>query len=557
MRRFARALSSGILATLLACGGGVWVQKGDELLRQGRYDEAIRAYDRALRDAPGDDAAKAGIARARREQALAIIIRAEKELDGGRFVEAMREALRARSMPLDLDDVSLARRIDRTIERISANSDDQVQRWLAEERYLDAVALAEQLLTVDESRRDWAVSVRERAVDYYRRSAEAARTEGYPGTAALRYAIARDVGGEVDRGTIEAAWESFRGPNCFADPEVTTRVARRTNPVALERIRAVVEGELEALQSRCGVGGLPLRVEISVDEAEIRDREEERLAAEPLPGVAIETEEVYYEEVPYTDVEEVTTYETRIETVEHRDCAPRPGQRGCRTWTEEVERRVPKVERREVHKIRRVERRRPVKTPLPDDQVVRYPETVVTRAVRYRGTLGLAGTKLPFEVYEESTDSAHDAVNERGVRLPSDPLEVRSMDEVLDEADALLRLETSRAIRRIVAARNEALDARGGELTLDGKPDAAEEAYLAKLVTGGEVSREIARYFERRYGRGVSEVMKSLLVALGRVEEDEPSDAPGLFPEREDEPGDAPGSAEDPELDPLPVESTE
>ncbi len=535
MRQSLRLLAPVLMVLLSACGGSLWVQKGDALLSEKRYDEAVEAYERALRESPSDEAAQTGIANARREQALEIIIRAERELDEGRFVAAMREALRARAMPLDLDDVSLTRRIDRAIERISDNSDDQVQRSLEEERYLDAVLLAEQLLSVDESRRDWAQSVRRRAVDYYRLLAGRAREADHPGSAALRYAIARDIGGDVAREVVEEAWAEFREPNCFANPELTLKTPGRVDEDVVQRIRTVVDDELRALQSRCGVGGRPLEALLQIDEAQSRNLEEQVQAAAPLPGVSLETEEVYYEEIPYTEVEEVTTYETRVETIEHRDCAPRPGQRGCRTWTEEVERKVPVVERREVQKTRRSERRRPVKKALPDDQVVRYEKTVVTRSVRYRGTLAVSGRAYPFEVYEESVDTAHDAVRERGVNLPEDPLRVRSLEEVQAEADALLALEIRRALQKAVAARAAELDALGAEYARKGDRSAAEEAYLAKLVIGGEVSRAMERFFDRDYGRSVPEVMRALLVVLGRAPAIEEREEPGLFPSDVDE----------------------
>lgn len=532
MLRLPRALSALAVFSLLACGGSVWVQKGDELLGQERYDDAVEAYEHALRESPGDEAAQAGIAAARRERAVEIISRAERELDEGRFVEAMRSALEARAMPLDLDEVSLGRRIDRTIARVAANSESQVQRWLESERYLDAVLLAEQLLSVDETRSDWATTVLENAIAYFTRSAEEAMRGGNPGTAALRLSIAWDMGASIERSRIASAWAEFRGPNCFADPEVIVTATRRVDPIAIDHIRSTVTRDLLALQSRCGVGQRPLKVQVSVEAAKAEDTREKIAAAEPLPGVEIETEEVYYEEIPYTEVEEITTYDTRIVLIEHRDCAPRPGQRGCRTWTEEVLEEVPKTEEREVQKVRRERRTRPVQRPLPEDKVVRFTKTSVTRAAIYRGEIAIDGVpaQASFEVQTRSVDTSHDAVNERGVVLAADPLEVKSLDEVLKDADQVLEGQVRTALDALVEARSEELELRGARLAQEGKRLAAEEAYLAKLVVGGDVDPDMARFFDRSYGREVPEVMKSLLVALGRVKAEDREEKRSLFP---------------------------
>ena len=160
-----------LLYVLTACGGSVWVQKGDALLEQERYDDAIEAYEQALRESPRDDAAERGMAQARGGQAREIIEQAEGNLEQGRYVEAMRQALAARSMPIDLGEVRLSRRIDRTIAAIDDDSDVQVERWLEQERYLDAVDLANALGSVDERRRSWASSVQAKAIEFYRGSA--------------------------------------------------------------------------------------------------------------------------------------------------------------------------------------------------------------------------------------------------------------------------------------------------------------------------------------------------------------------------------------------------
>ncbi|MEM6732703.1 MAG: hypothetical protein AAF658_14180, partial [Myxococcota bacterium] len=429
--------------------------------------------------------------------------------------------------------------IDRAIASISSNADTQIQRWLEEERFLAAVTLSQQLVAVDPTREEWARGVQTKAIDFFQRGSDEALEAGFPGTAAVRLSIAADLGASVRVKEVESLWAAFRTPNCFAKPKVRVRSSRKLSKKIDSRIRAAVMRPLSALQSRCGTGGQPLNMTVNVERAKVIDDRSVSTAFEPLPGVEIETEEVYFEEEPYVEVEEITTYETRIETVEHRDCAPRPGQRGCRTWTEEVEKRIPKVEKREVRKTRRVRKTRPIRTPPPKEKVVRFQQTTAQRGVLYQGTLSFLGAAegMPFAVNEESRDIAHGAVNERGVVLPKDALEIDSLDTVYERADKALEREVERAIQSLVAKRSAKLEAAAGERVREGKREAAEEAYLSTLVIGGSVNAPMARFFNRRYGRPVPEVMTALLRALGRVapkEEEETASDAGLFPDSDE-----------------------
>ncbi|MEO0811940.1 MAG: tetratricopeptide repeat protein, partial [Myxococcota bacterium] len=492
MIRPTRLLCS-LLFMLTGCGGSVWVQKGDALLEQERYDDAIEAYEQALRESPGDDEAERGMARARGGQAREIIEQAEENLEEGRYVEAMRQALAARSMPIDLGEVRLSRRIDRTIAAIDDDSDVQVERWLEQERYLDAVDLANALGSVDERRRSWASSVQAKAIEFYRGSAAEALAAGLPGAAATRLALAQSIGAELEASEIESAWTAFREPNCFSTPRVELQTKRRASPGALSQIKASVLSELERLQSRCGSGTQPLNVTVAVDVARISEDDCSVSAAQALPGVELETEEIYYEEVPYTEVEEVTTFDVTLELVERRDCAPRPGQRGCRTWTEEVEKKIPRVERREVEKIRRVERRRPLPGPFPKDKAVRFDKRVVSRQVQLRGEMRLLGEEASarFSIQAESSDESHPAVNERGVSLAADPLEVKSTEAVLAEAGKKLSETVRRGLERAVGLRGKELRLSAVRLSQEGKKLPAEENFLKKLVIGGDVDPDM------------------------------------------------------------------
>ncbi|MEL6544960.1 MAG: hypothetical protein AAFQ82_10065, partial [Myxococcota bacterium] len=349
---------------------------------------------------------------------------------------------------------------------------------------------------------------------------------------ATRLALAQSIGAELEASEIESAWTAFREPNCFSTPRVELQTKRRASPGALSQIKASVLSELERLQSRCGSGTQPLNVTVAVDVARISEDDRSVSAAQALPGVELETEEIYYEEVPYTEVEEVTTFDVTLELVERRDCAPRPGQRGCRTWTEEVEKKIPRVERREVEKIRRVERRRPLPGPFPKDKAVRFDKRVVSRQVQLRGEMRLLGEEASarFSIQAESSDESHPAVNERGVSLAADPLEVKSTEAVLAEAGKKLSETVRRGLERAVGLRGKELRLSAVRLSQEGKKLPAEENFLKKLVIGGDVDPDMTRFYTQRYGRPVSEVLKTLLIAIGRAEPKAEQREPELFP---------------------------
>ena len=73
----------------------------------------------------------------------------------------------------------------------------------------------------------------------------------------------------------------------------------------------------------------------------------------------VQLRERYLEDVTFRELVDVTEMQTRIEKREMRDCAPRPGKaRGCRTWVEDVEVKVPVEVKREVERVRQEERER-------------------------------------------------------------------------------------------------------------------------------------------------------------------------------------------------------
>lgn len=539
MRKSKLGVSWGlVLAALIAfvgaCANTEYVAKGDGLLKKGDYVAAIDAYEKALVESPGNSRAEQGIKDARRGQALAYVAQAEKELAQGRFVSAMSQALKARDIPLDLEDVKVVRRIDRAVENTTRASEEQVKVFVKSNRYIDAVTLVGQLVRVDPALQEWGREVQAKAVAHYLEQAESRKSAGYPGSAALKLAVARQVGADVERAEIESHWASFRDPYCFSDPKLQVKAVGRVDPQAVTHIKTTLKDELDAVQARCGEGGQPLEVRVTVEKTEVVDTTEEVTLAEPLPGVEIKTEEVYFEEIPYTEVVEVTEYETRIEQVEHRDCAPRPGQRGCRSWVEEVEKKVPVKVEKEVQKVRKVRKTRPLTTPLPDDKVVKYPATAVTRRVSYAGSMKLAGfdDSIDFVVREESTDTAHGPVAERGVSLPEDPMEADEMEAVFAAANKALNAEVRRLLTNAINAWGAARAKTAAGLIEAGNLGGAEEAYLGTLVIGGKIDRSMSRFFSQEYGKAVPDVLAVLLDALGRTKAKDQGKAESLFPTR-------------------------
>lgn len=542
------SLSLVLAVGLVACAARQHLREGDRLLKAGQYREAISAYEEALRVSPDNATAKKGIREARRQAVRVELDRADQDLSAGRFAGALGYAMRARSLPLDLEDVDLVRRIDDTVTRAARLAEDEVRQLTSQARYVEAVELARQIVEASpgvESRRQWADEVSKEAAGFYANAAQDLEGRGLVGSAAIQLALAKRVGGDVEATRVEALWNKFAEPTCFASPEIQVNDRTSKGGDLVESIRTTARSELDGVRERCGVGTRPLGVTIELTKVDVVDESAKQRAAKPLPGVDIQTEETYYEEVPRTVVEEVTEYETRVEDVEKRDCAPRPGQeRGCRSWVEQVETKVPVKRKREVTKIERIQRTRPVKGPLPEDKVLTYEVTTVTRRVVYEGTVQVVGAKEPrkFVVRVESVDSGNAEASKMGLTVRADPLEVKEMDALRREAADQVAAAVRQGVGDAVALWSQEFQKEAGRNFREGNIPQAEEQYLKLLALGGRPDEVMARFFGQRYGASIGAVMDMLAVALGRTPPPRPiggaSDAAtemARFPTRQDD----------------------
>lgn len=558
-----RVLSLGLAFAFVACANRQHLDLGQQLLRKGQFAAAIDEFQEALKETPANAEAQKGIREARRGAVRTELDQADKALQGGQFAEGLRHALLARGLPLDLEDVDLVRRIDDTIGRAAQLAEEQARGWMASGRYIDAVDLADQIVEASPgvaSRKGWADEVHKTASEHYLGLASQYGSQGLPGSAAIQLALALRVGASVERAQVEATWGGFAQATCFAAPsvKVADRSGKAADAVAL--VEASAKTELDALRNRCGEGTRPLGASIELARVAILDETKATKAAKPLPGVTIETEEVYVEETPYTEVEEVTEYDTRIEKKELRDCAPRPGQpRGCRTWTEEQEVKVPRQVKREVQKVRRVEKRRPITTPLPEDKVLQYEVRTTTRRVTVEGTISVEGfaDARKFSVVAESVDSANDAVTKAGLTIQADPLEVKALEAVRQDAASAVANELRAAVAAAVASWSTQYGKVAQERFREGMMPQAEEEYLRLLALGVGASEGMDRFFNDRYGKSVGSLMTMLAVALGRAPDPRktrqtlPGEATARFPTRTLEGEATPETPAPPKVDPA------
>ncbi|MBI5507397.1 MAG: tetratricopeptide repeat protein [Deltaproteobacteria bacterium] len=524
-----RRLANHGLLTLLCVGllSGCAVQKllsrGDKLLNDGDYAKAISTYEEALRLEPENKAAHERIKVARRKNVSARLAEAEAALSAGELATALADAVRARRMPLDLEDVELVRGIDATIDKAAKLAEERVRANMDRGHFLAAVDLSQQIVGASpgmSSREKWANAVREQAVEHYLTLAKNLDAERQYGSAAIQLAVARKLGADVKAAEVRELWNKFAEPTCFAAPkiEVVDKGGKAKEVVA--KIQTTATLELENLRAGCGEGSRKLGVKIELVDVNIVDTTATSRAAKALPGMQIETEEVYYEEEPYTETEEVTEYETKIEKRELRDCAPRPGkERGCSTWVEEVEVKVPIKKTKDVQKVKKIRKTRPISGPLPEDKVLAYEVTTVTRSVAYEGLITLTSDTdkvSQFSVKRSSQDSGHPEAAAKGLVIPFDSLEVKPLSDLLAEAAEGVAEEVRKGVGDTVKDWAARYEQQAQKRILAGQMPQAEELYLKEMALGAGPSKELAHFFEERYGRGVVAVMDLLAVALGR-----------------------------------------
>jgi tetratricopeptide (TPR) repeat protein len=532
---------------LAASPAGCTVQKlirhGDSLLSEGEYAQAIEQYEEALRVSPGHAEARGRIRSARREAVRARLQQADDALAAGRLATALRHALRARHMPLDLEAVDLVQRIDSTITKSASLAEARVDELARRGHFASAVELSQAIVMASPgvaSREAWGAAVRSRAQSHFVGLASTLAEKGLHGSAAIQLAFAHELGGDVAVDDVREQWNRFAEPTCFGEPiiEVVDETGKAKELVA--KIEATARAELASVRRRCGEGNRELAVRIDLSAVDLKDETTNERHAQPLPGVEIETEEVYVEEVPYTETERYTEYETRVEKQEKRDCAPRPGKpRGCRTWFEEVEIRVPITRTREVQKVRKVRKTRPISDPLPEDKVLSFDVTRVSRAVTYEGTVAITGAATAsrgFEINETSEDRGNERAEAKGLVVEADPLEVEPMAVLIARAAEAVADEIEADVERTVQGWAEAYARKAHEQVLSGQLPQAEELYLKLLALGVPGRGEMRAFFEERYGKPVEDVMEILAAALGRgdVPRDDRQGKKGkeLFPSR-------------------------
>ncbi len=538
-----RSIAVGLLLLFLGgCAAQKLIHQGDKLLAAGRHKEAIAKYEEALQLAPKSKSAQRGIREARRAAVREQLGRAKAALSQDKLPQALHLGLVARRMPLDLDDVDLVRGIDELVAQCAKLAEDKVKGWADQGQFIPAVQLADHIVQASPgvgSRAEWAKEIRARAVAYYAMLADELARAGLYGSAALQYAMARQAGADVDAAQVAELWNRFAEPTCFAEPKVQVDDKTSKASEMVKELSHAASAELEVLRARCGDGSRPLSVTVSLASLDVVDQTQKERAAKPLPGVKIATEEVYYEEEPYTATEQYTDYEVRKETQERRDCAPRPGKpRGCVTWTEEVEVKVPVTRTREVKKVRRIKKTRPIQGELPADKVVTYELTQVVRKVSVQGEIRVEGASLPFpfEVVEESKDVAHPEVRHPKMVLPADPMEALPLAKVMANATVAVSRKVADAVAGAVSEWSHKYAAEAKQQVVAGRMPQAEELYLKMLALGASSDADLTSFFIKRYGRKSDFVMGALAVALGResseVTEQEASLGRGSFPAR-------------------------
>ena len=510
-----------LFALLTGCAGREFIVRGDELLKEGRYKEAIVYYEKARALVPDNSSVLYGIKQARILSVKEELEKADKLMKDIDYAGALGHALRASKMPLDLEEVDLKRRIRDAVSSAEKRAEDRVQDWINRGHYVPAVELAGMIVDASRgmaSRKKWAAELKEEAKSFFEKRAAQSSGENLPGSSALQQSIAQTLGAQVNSDQLVTDWAAFAAPVCFGATEVHVEDASGKLGEMGTGINEAVAGKLKALQKRCGHGARTLKINVKMDSAEIVDTTNTETAAKPFPGVRIETEEIYYENVPYIVVEEVTEEETRVEKIERRDCAPRPGKpRGCVTWLEDVEKKVQVKVKKEVEKIKKVERRRPVKD-LPADKVLSYQVTQTIRVVKLSGTISVEGAEAPvsFRVMKESRDVANAEVKHARMTIAADAMEAESLAAVQGSAASDVARAAARATGRAIRTWMRDVRKQAQQAAADGKMNQSEELYLQLVALGIPPDDGLKRFFKGRYGQDLGSIFGPLSVALGR-----------------------------------------
>src|SRR5262245_2330213 len=96
-----------LLAGLFGCAAQQLVSQGNQLLDEGRHAEALAKCEEALKVEPDNGAILERMKTTRRAAVRAKLDQAAHALSDAQYAEALKLAMQARRMPMDLDDVDL------------------------------------------------------------------------------------------------------------------------------------------------------------------------------------------------------------------------------------------------------------------------------------------------------------------------------------------------------------------------------------------------------------------------------------------------------------------
>ena len=183
---------------------------------------------------------------------------------------------------------------------------------------------------------------------------------------------------------------------------------------------------------------------------------------------------------------------------------------------EDVEKKIPVKVKKEVEKIKKVERRRPVKN-LPADKVLSYDLTRVIREVSMAGTITVAGADqkpVAFRVLKESRDTSNDEVKHTRMTISADPMEADSLETVKENAAKEVARASARASARAIRAWMRDVRTKAQQAAADTKMDQAEELYLQLIALGIPADDQLKRFFKTRYGQSLDDIFNPLSVTV-------------------------------------------
>ena len=513
----------GLLSLVVGCAGREFITRGDELLERGRYQEAIRAYEQALQVAPGNSAAEDGRKNARRRAVQEELDKGQEAIQRKDYAGALRRALTARKMPLDLDEVELKRAIDRMISSAAKEAEKRVDQLISRNHLYEAAMVAEEIVIASpgvSSREEWASSIRTQAIEFYRERAKLAHEANLHGAEALSLAMGAQLQEVKPTESVTEAWGHFTEVGAIGIPSLKFVPAAGVEIPDEDLLLNLGRDVGKQLLSELPVikdGGVIPAFTVSIDELKFDTFVEPTRIPYPYPGIRMQLRETYLEDVKYRELVDVTEMQTRIEKREMRDCAPRPGQpRGCRTWVEDVKVKVPVEVKREVERVRQQERER-FKQDLPTDKVLYVDAEEVTQSWALAGTWTLEGdiaNSKAFRIELKRSDYRHEAIETDRLTVLEDKDELATPNAM--SADISKELEL-----RLYAGWEEARNAwfiesqnRLLALSNDGKWLEAQDIALAMLSRGLVPDRSLERFFYNAFGQPAARAVLPLVDAL-------------------------------------------